>query len=214
MTDNMALWDAVSKTDPNYTKHVGQRGGFTAISANYQIMQATKQFGPIGIGWGYDAELPFFHDNLLFVPVTLWHGDKSNRFGPMTGCEEWKSSKGHIDSDASKKATTDAITKLLSQLGFSADVFLGKYDDQKYVAALKKEFAENGDQPKREASLELISLTTAMAAIETTSALTAWLKMPTTVELRGELAADELLIFKAEYTNRKEALRLLETSNA
>lgn len=142
MTDNMKLWSAVEKTDPAYTKHVAQRGGFTAISANYQIMQATKQFGPVGVGWGYATGDPIFHETLLFVPVTLWHGDRSNTFGPMLGCEEWKDSKGRIDSDASKKATTDAITKLLSHLGFSADVFLGKYDDQKYVAELKKEFSE------------------------------------------------------------------------
>ena len=118
MTDNMRIWQAVEKTDPAHTKHVSQRGGFTAINANYQIMQATKQFGPIGIGWGYVSGDPIFHDTLLFVPVTLWYGDRSNTFGPMLGCEEWKSDKGRVDSDASKKATTDAITKLLSQLGF------------------------------------------------------------------------------------------------
>ena len=137
----MRIWQAVEKTDPAHTKHVSQRGGFTAINANYQIMQATKQFGPIGIGWGYVSGDPIFHDTLLFVPVTLWYGDRSNTFGPMLGCEEWKSDKGRVDSDASKKATTDAITKLLSQLGFSADVFLGKYDNQKYVEELAGEFA-------------------------------------------------------------------------
>ena len=142
MTDNMRIWQAVEKTDPAHTKHVSQRGGFTAINANYQIMQATKQFGPIGIGWGYVSGDPVFHDTLLFVPVTLWYGDRSNTFGPMLGCEEWKSDKGRVDSDASKKATTDAITKLLSQLGFSADVFLGKYDNQKYVEELAEEFAD------------------------------------------------------------------------
>lgn len=142
MTDNMRIWQAVEKTDPAHTKHVSQRGGFTAINANYQIMQATKQFGPIGIGWGYVSGEPVFHDTLLFVPVTLWHGDRSNTFGPMLGCEEWKSDKGRVDSDASKKATTDAITKLLSQLGFSADVFLGKHDNQKYVEELAEEFAD------------------------------------------------------------------------
>ena len=141
MTDNMRIWQAVEKTDPAHTKHVSQRGGFTAINANYQIMQATKQFGPIGTGWGYVSGDPIFHDTLLFVPVTLWYGDRSNTFGPMLGCEEWKSDKGRVDSDASKKATTDAITKLLSQLGFSADVFLGKYDNQKYVEELAEEFA-------------------------------------------------------------------------
>lgn len=142
MTDTMRIWNAVSETDPNYTKHVSQRGGFTAISANYQMMQATKQFGPIGEGWGYITGDPIFHETLIHVPVTLWHGDRANSFGPMLGCEEWKDKNGRVDSDASKKATTDGITKLLSQLGFSADVFLGCYDDQKYVAELRAKYAE------------------------------------------------------------------------
>ena len=144
---NMKLWDAVSKTDPNHTKQVNQRGGFTAIDAHYQVQEATKAFGPVGIGWGYEVGAPIFgpHD-LLLIPVTLWHGDRSNTFGPQYGCAAIASSKpGQLkqhprpDTDAPKKATTDAITKLLSHLGFNADVFLGKFDDNKYVADRKRE---------------------------------------------------------------------------
>ena len=148
MSENMRIWHAVEKTDPSQTKHVSQRGGFTAINANYQIMNATAQFGPIGVGWGYVTGDPIFHETLLFVPVTLWHGDRSNTFGPMLGCEDWKDGKGRVDSDASKKATTDAITKLLSQIGFNADVFLGKFDDQKYVSELKREQAQEAAPAK------------------------------------------------------------------
>ena len=200
MTDNMALWDAVSKTDPNYTKHVGQRGGFTAISANYQIMTATKQFGPIGIGWGYEASPPIFHDNLLFVAVTLWHGDRANTFGPMTGCEEWKSPKGHLDSDASKKATTDALTKLLSQLGFNADVFLGKYDDQKYVAELKKEFAE-----KIEQGPELTALLVELRQVTDLEKCKPFLDSKK--DIRAKLLEHESIAFNTAYTQHKATLK-------
>jgi hypothetical protein len=142
MTDNLAIWNAVSKTNPDNTKAVNQRGGFTSICAQSQIMEATRQFGPIGQGWGYIAETPYFHDNLCFVSVTLWHGDRANKFGPLTGGAEWKDKNGRLDSDCAKKATTDAVTKLLSQLGFNADVFLGLFDDNKYVERMKREFAE------------------------------------------------------------------------
>lgn len=141
MTDTLTIWNAVSKTNPANTKKVSQRGGFTSICAQSQILEATRQFGPVGHGWGYQAEAPIFHDNLVFVRVTLWHGNRENTFGPVIGGAEWKTSKGHLDSDAPKKATTDAITKLLSQLGFNADVFLGLYDDNKYVAQMEREFA-------------------------------------------------------------------------
>lgn len=143
---NLAIWEAVSKTDPAHTKRVNQRGGFTAISAHYQVMSATAQFGPIGKGWGYENGEPIWKDNLVFVPVTLWHGERSNTFGPVFGGAEWKSAKGHLDSDAPKKAATDGLTKALSQLGFNADVFLGRFDDNKYVQQMEREFAEGHSQ--------------------------------------------------------------------
>jgi hypothetical protein len=139
---NLKIWDAVSITDPRHTKKVNQRGGFTAISAHYQVMQATAQFGPIGIGWGYSNGEPIFHDSLVIVPVTLWHGKRDNTFGPVYGGAEWRNGT-RLDSDAAKKAATDGLTKALSQLGFNADVFLGRFDDNKYVEELRKEFAAN-----------------------------------------------------------------------
>jgi hypothetical protein len=127
----MELWDAVSKTDPAHTKRVNQRGGFTAIDAQYQIKRATEQFGPVGIGWGYKVERMERLDQFVVVYVTMWHGARENTFGPVLGCAEMFGNRP--DSDAPKKATTDAITKGLSQLGFNADVFLGLFDDNKYV---------------------------------------------------------------------------------
>jgi hypothetical protein len=140
MTDNMEIWNAVEKTDPKHTKAVNQRGGFTAIGANYQIMNATKQFGPVGVGWGYHTEKLERMDTMIVAHVTFWHGNRDNVFGPILGCAEMFGKKA--DSDAPKKAMTDAITKALSQLGFNADVFLGKFDDNKYVADVDAEFRE------------------------------------------------------------------------
>jgi hypothetical protein len=150
MTDNLRIWSQVEKTNPSHTKKVNQRGGFTAISAAYQIKRATEVFGPIGEGWGYDAGIPIFQDALVIVPVTLWHGDRANVFGPMFGGAEWKNGT-RLDSDGPKKATTDALTKLLSQLGFNADVFEGRFDDSKYVAELEREFAVTISQDQADA---------------------------------------------------------------
>ena len=49
---------------------------------------------------------------------------------------------GALDDEAPKKAMTDALTKALSHLGTSADVFLGLHDNSKYVENLKKEINE------------------------------------------------------------------------
>ncbi len=165
MTENMKLWDAVSKTDPAHTKTVNQRGGFTAIGANYQIKMATEQFGPIGIGWGYIAGEPIFSGTVIIVPVTMWHGERSNTFGPELGCEamvsQGRDGKDRIDTDAPKKATTDALTKLLSRLGFNADVFLGLFDDNKYVQQREREEA----QKPADAAIERIEHCNSEAAL-------------------------------------------------
>lgn len=141
---NLEIWNAVCETDPNHTKRVNQRGGFTAIDAHYQIMLATKQFGPVGIGWGYIVEGIERMDTFVVAHVTLWHGDRGNTFGPVPGCAEMFGKRP--DHDAPKKATTDAITKGLSHLGFNADVFLGLFDDNKYIEA-RRRAAEQQREP-------------------------------------------------------------------
>ncbi|MFQ5631094.1 MAG: hypothetical protein ACE5I1_20160, partial [bacterium] len=55
-----------------------------------------------------------------------------------------------LDDECIKKVVTDAETKALSKLGFNADVFLGLFDDSRYVDDLRKEFSENGANPTLE----------------------------------------------------------------
>jgi len=87
-----------------------------------------------------------------------YEDDKHYNLLAFTGKFEydWQDKKGHFDisaeielfekakgewrrtSDAYKKVYTDALTKALSRLGFNADVFLGKFDDNKYVDSLHR----------------------------------------------------------------------------
>jgi hypothetical protein len=50
--DNLKLWNEVCETDPNHTKLVTFGRSFTSINAQYQLKQATKQFGKYGEKWG------------------------------------------------------------------------------------------------------------------------------------------------------------------
>lgn len=126
--DNMALWNAVCTTAKEDTKHVNARGGYTAICAQSQVMAATKLFGPLGIGWGFKDEQIFAIDGTIIYQAIFWyiHEGRAGEF-PMSS-----SIKASID-DAVKKVCTDSITKALSRIGFNADVFMGKFDDNKYV---------------------------------------------------------------------------------
>ena len=148
--DNMKLWESVETTDPNFTKKVNQRGGFTAISAQYQLMTATETFGPFGTGWGVkderiekweDVGLAVYTGILWYIPAEFKKGipvikEEPSEF-PIHSSIKYHSN-GRVDDDFMKKVATDALTKGLSKLGFNADVFMGKFDDNKYVNSLKE----------------------------------------------------------------------------
>lgn len=159
---NTAIWKSLSVTDPKYTKKVNVGGGFTSINAQWQIQRMTEQFGPVGLGWGYNVKhsIERITDDyvLAVADVTIWWGEpvtsnqagqdhvRARMYGPIRGMAPIveKSKNGYLmkDDDAGKKAATDALTKGLSHLGLSADVFLGLYDDNKYVREAGKHFAE------------------------------------------------------------------------
>lgn len=156
MSDNLSLWSKVSKTNPKHTKEVRAGGRkLTAVDAQYQIQEATRVFGPMGTGWGVKNSHyhvlninPNTHEESLLVYTgTLWY-KYEGEYGEMDLASEipiyMKSSKNgtYPNSDIHKKVSTDALTKGLSRLGFSADVFLGLFDDNKYVTELNKEFKE------------------------------------------------------------------------
>ena len=143
--DNMSLWESVEQTNPDDTKHVNQRGGFTAIDAYSQIKRATKEWGPYGGKWGLiEVEHIFIHDH----PVVLVKSRFKYPNGefPVTSSIKLTNSKG-VDDDFAKKVETDLITKALSRLGFNADVFMGKYDDNRYVEEMKIKFSQIDPAP-------------------------------------------------------------------
>ena len=159
---NMVVWNAVEKTDPQYTKKVTFGRGFTSIDPQYQIMRMTELFGPVGKGWGYTVEhstLAAGAALLAVADVKVWISTDAS-YGPVRGLDFIVSEKGKIDEDAPKKAMTDALTKALSHLGLGADVFLGKFDDNRYVAKMNKEFQEKNavDAAQKEANPRLTQI--------------------------------------------------------
>jgi hypothetical protein len=149
MTENMIHWNALKATDPKYTKKVEFGRKFTSINSQWQLQRMTEQFGPIGQGWGYsvDHAVERISDDyvLAVADVSIWWRaeDRVAQYGPVRGMspivEKGKSGL-HFDDDAGKKAMTDALTKGLSHLGLSADVFLGLFDDNKYVQNVAQQF--------------------------------------------------------------------------
>jgi len=144
MKKNMEIWNALNKTNPEFTTKFNKFGGkqLTTIDAHYQIQMMTDLFGPVGKGWKYNVEYKY-QDGLVFAEVCVqyYQDHKWYEYGPVCSVQNLSKKNGGLDDEAPKKAMTDAMTKAFSHLGMSADVFLGKFDDNKYVEDLKKEFA-------------------------------------------------------------------------
>ncbi len=134
---NMGIWDQVCKTDPEKTKRVKQRGGYTAIDSQYQMQEATKVFGSYGKGWGFKS-IDFDYgildvSGLVLVKAVFFYvvSDKEYTF-PINNAWEIKNGAKY-DADFAKKAETNTMSKALSKLGFSADVYMGDFDKAEYV---------------------------------------------------------------------------------
>lgn len=162
--ENLTLWRKVEKTNPKYTKKAKVGGNnITSISPQFQIMNATEQFGIYGEKWGF-KHIEFDY-SLTNTPTTLkvqdWNtkdieeiqsvlglvGFKATFFFPKGEFEITNSIKiftdnkhSKIDDNFAKKLETDALTKALSKLGFNADIFMGKFDDVRYLYEVTKEF--------------------------------------------------------------------------
>lgn len=140
--NNLEFWSKVCKTPINKTKNVKQGGmSYTTINAQYQLKQATDQFGVYGVKWGlYDLEHELINidDEILLVLSATFKATSSNHLVqfPITNSIylRRKTKNGlKIDTDSYKKLETDTLTKALSKLGFNADIFEGLYDDPNYL---------------------------------------------------------------------------------
>lgn len=161
---NLSIWERVSKTNPSFTKQFNRGGGFkgTATNPTYLMMVATEMWGAAGKGWGYNIidenyiqGAPVYNDKgavlcnevIHVVRLDFWYIEDGVKYTtpPQFGQTAFigKNKFGiFTDEEAPKKSVTDAMTKCMSMLGFSADIFMGMYDDVKYLATVKQQFAE------------------------------------------------------------------------
>ena len=128
--DNMKLWDAVSVTDPETTRKVNQRGGFTAICAQAQLKTATELWGPYGDKWG----LAEFKWEYIKTADTIFEVTLSAEFYYPGGSFAMSNDMAYKPgNEIRKKLITDMRSKCLSTLGFNSDVFEGLFDDNRYI---------------------------------------------------------------------------------
>lgn len=154
---NVELWNRVFVTDPRAVKPItGKDYGGNSPKPYWIIQRLTEEFGPCGIGWGYDIEDERFErfsdtDTLHVAKVRLWYclkGQDRAQRGEIVQMGQTKAtymtSKGmfKVDEDAPKKSVTDALVKCASYIGFAGDIFSGRWDDSKYIEWARQQYEE------------------------------------------------------------------------
>jgi hypothetical protein len=173
MSDNLATWNALFKTDPAHVKPItGKSYSGNSPKPQYIIMRLTEQFGPVGTGFGWTVVHEAYVDGIPRVDGTEKMHECRIRFWAKSpdcavdsyGCTKalYKAKVGPngeggywlSDEDAAKKSLTDAIVKAASWLGCAGDIFMGRWDDSKYQAELREEFGPKRAKPTVEAQRE------------------------------------------------------------
>lgn len=147
MTENLSIWDRFADIDPAFTKKItGKAYQGTSPNPQYVIRCLTEIFGPVGKGFGWEVLHEGFEplgDEILhWCRIRFWHTERSNFFESYGQTKALMKTRNGLmsDEDAPKKSLTDAIIKASSHIGIAANIFLGRWDDQKYVQSVADSF--------------------------------------------------------------------------
>jgi hypothetical protein len=150
----LKLWNEVEETDVRFVKSF-DRGAFkgTAVDAIYNVKRISEQLGPVGFAWGWEVKserLDTFGvgENQQVIHTCVLRA----WFRQPDGSREHVEHIGHtktaywtrprrpgdrprfvVDEEFGKKSVTDALSKVMVSLGASADIWLGRFDGNKYV---------------------------------------------------------------------------------
>ena len=178
MTDNLRHWERFDDIDPKFTKAItGKAYKGTSPNPQYAIRCLTEIFGPVGEGFGWDVVAeswePVGGETIHWCRIKFWHTDRANTFdsyGQTRAAYTTSNGKNLVDEDAPKKSLTDAIIKAASHIGIAANIFLGRWDDQKYVAEVNAEYRK-ADGPQFDSAGAMERLKNAVAKMQTPEAL-------------------------------------------
>jgi hypothetical protein len=151
-TANMALWNKLELTDTRFVKQVKLDGRrVTTVDQLHNVKRLTEELGPVGFAWGWEVKserTETYGDGqdqqtIHTAVVRAWFRQPDGTLGHVehvgtTKMAYWTRPQGgsprfFIDHEAPKKSVTDALKKIMVNLGASADIWLGRFDGDKYV---------------------------------------------------------------------------------
>lgn len=208
--NNLELWERFDDIDPAFTKPItGKAYKGTSPNPQYVIRCLTEMFGPVGQGFGWDVVAegftPLNEEVLHWCRIRFWHTDRQNAWDSYGQTKAVMKTKNGlmVDEDAPKKSLTDAIIKAASQIGIAANIFLGRWDDQKHVAQVNEEYRQKeAPQPTADDIAEAVAMIEGADSVEAMTA--SWKNLPDHVG-KSPAVIEAAKARKAELTERKAA---------
>lgn len=162
--ENLSIWNKVRKAPSHACRIIddGPLKGKTDINPSWREKVLTRLYGPYGQGWRIETvETRYLEYGtvtpLVFVRINLYVRLKDGSWSsPMEGTGGSTIVKdGRYDSDATKKATTDAISYATKHLGLAADIYFeaDAEFETKYASTTEKtstDSEKDGKQAKAE----------------------------------------------------------------
>ena len=154
--DNLRFWNTVSQTDLDDTQpamHDGQP--YTSIRNISFVRRATEQFGMFGVGWGFKLKnaqtikgQPIYNPDgtcqcfalTYSVDFKFWFmlDDEEITLPVFSAAAPFVyidilTGNPRTNHDHHNKAVNNGIKRAMMMLGFSADIYTGKYDNPDYI---------------------------------------------------------------------------------
>lgn len=149
MSENMQIWNAVSRPPKESLKQIGggRLKGKTEINPQWRYEIMTQVFGVCGVGWKIEIKRlwtePGFQPSagpgevFAFAEVHVFIKQDGDWSDPIPGVGgnlliESERAGMHNNDEAFKMAITDAIGTAIKMLGVGSEIYAGRWDGSKY----------------------------------------------------------------------------------
>ena len=143
---SLDLWNRLSQPPASALKTIqaGRLKGKSDINPQWRMKALTEELGPCGLCWKYVIDRLWTEPGIdgqifAFSQVSLyWRENSASPWSdaiPGIGGSmliDLESRGLHLNDEAYKMATTDALSVAMKALGVAADIYLGLFDGSKY----------------------------------------------------------------------------------
>jgi hypothetical protein len=134
---NLALWNRFFLTDGNYVRKADKGSyKFHTVDASYNRWRATALWGPYGRRWGLrDMKVDYIKapDGRIeeaILHATFYYPGTDGKETAFEVINDWPYRRA---GETLKKLWTNTVTKALSYLGVSGDIWFGRFEDDPYL---------------------------------------------------------------------------------